>query len=80
VDSGSWYDEWLDETVELIVGCVLLVFSGWWWFDSRGSILNGWRNVLSTLTVVLGPWLVSRAWKRRGKRVAAVDDADWNGS
>jgi hypothetical protein len=71
VDSGSWYDVWLDETLELVVGCVLLVLSGWWWFDSRGAITDGWRNVLSTLTVVLGPWFVQRAWKRRGG--AALD-------
>ena len=68
MDSGSWLDAWLDETMELIVGCVLLVVSGWWWFDSRGAIWDGWRNVLATLTVVLGPWFVSRAWKRRSER------------
>lgn len=65
--SRSWQDVWLGETEELFLGCILLVLSGWWWFDSRGPIWDGWHNVLATLTVVLGPWFVSRAWRRRGR-------------
>jgi hypothetical protein len=65
----TWYDLWLDEGDELAVGCILLVLSGWWWFDSRGPIWDGWRNVLATLTVVLGPLFVNRAWKRKSGEV-----------
>lgn len=62
---SRWPDAWLTPEWELLVGCVLLVFSGWWWFVSRGAIWEGWQNILSTLTVVLGPWFVHRAWKRK---------------
>lgn len=59
------WDAWLAPEWELFVGCVLLVFSGWWWFDSRGGVWEGWKNILSTVTVFLGPYLVHRAWTRK---------------
>lgn len=74
MDSGSWYDEWLNEGMELFIGCILLVVSGWWWFDSRGAIWDGWRNVLASLTVVLGPLFVIRAWIRRAERDPGLRD------
>lgn len=64
---GSWFDLWLTDSEELLLGCVLLVISGWWWFESRGAVWEGWKNVASTATVVLAPWLVNRAWSRRSE-------------
>lgn len=55
----------MSSTQELVVGCVCLVASGWWWFGARGPIWDGWRNILATLATVVGPVLVYRAWKRR---------------
>lgn len=55
----------MDEGVELFVGCVLLVVSGSWWFHSYGAIWATWHNALLTAATVLGPWFVSRAWRRR---------------
>jgi hypothetical protein len=63
-DRRRWHDAWLSATQELIVGCVLLVVSGWWWFSMQGAIWQGWHNVLATVATVLGPRFVYRAWKR----------------
>ena len=62
-----WQDAWLTAEQELLVGCVLLVVSGWWWFSMHGAIWHGWHNVLATMATVLGPCLVYRAWKRHGQ-------------
>ena len=59
---SGWQDAWLDEPIELVVGCVLLLLSGIYWWTSA---LTGWQDVLATVTVVLGPWFVYRAWTRR---------------
>jgi hypothetical protein len=40
----SWrssHDVGMSAPEELLVGCVLLVLSGWWWFDSRRAIWHG---------------------------------------
>jgi hypothetical protein len=63
VEKKHWQDAWLDADSELVVGCVLLVLSGIWW-DGVGPIWQDWQTMLLTLTVVLGPWFVYRAWKR----------------
>jgi hypothetical protein len=62
---SAWPDAWMSPEVEVLAGCVLLVFSGWWWFVPHGAIWDGWKNILATITVVLGPWLVYRAWHRK---------------
>jgi hypothetical protein len=62
-----WHDLWMDELVELLVGGALLVVSGSWWFHTRGGLLSSWHNALLSVTTVLGPWFVARAWRRRGE-------------
>lgn len=62
-----WPDLWMDETVELLAGCVLLVVSGSWWFHVYGGLFASWHNALLSATAVLGPWFVVRAWKRRSE-------------
>jgi hypothetical protein len=59
----------LDPTSELIIGCVCLVVSGWWWFSARGAIWHGWQNIVAAFATVVGPVLVYRAWKRRAEDV-----------
>jgi hypothetical protein len=63
MESG-WQDAWLDAPSELVVGCVLLVLSGIYWWTGAGPIWQDWQTALSTVAVVLGPWFVYRAWKR----------------
>jgi len=62
-----WLDEWIDETIELLAGCVLLIISGSFWFHMFGAIWSSWHNALLTAATVLGPCLVARAWHRRGE-------------
>ena len=61
-----WLDEWIDETVELLAGCVLLIISGSFWFHMFGAVWSSWHNASLTAATVLGPWMVARAWHRRG--------------
>jgi hypothetical protein len=65
--SRRWHDLWMDEVVELLVGCVLLVVSGSWWFHTYGAVWSSWYNVLLSAATVLGPYFVGRAWRRRGE-------------
>jgi hypothetical protein len=61
----GWEDACLAPELELVVGCVLLVLSGIYWWTSTGGIFKDWQDALATVTVVLGPWFVYRAWKRK---------------
>jgi hypothetical protein len=60
---GGWQDAWLDPEMELVVSCDLLVLSGIY-FWARVAAIQDWQSILSTVTVVLGPWFVYRAWNR----------------
>lgn len=61
----GWRDAWLLPGEELWVGCILLVLSGAWFWETTGAIWENWHNRIGTVAVVLGPWFVYRAWMRR---------------
>jgi hypothetical protein len=55
----------MDPTMEIVVGCVLLVLSGLYFWDTAGAIWENWGNRFGTIAVILGPYFVNRAWVRR---------------
>jgi hypothetical protein len=58
----------LTPTEELLVGCVLLVLSWEWFWETTGAIWDiwhNWRGVVGTVVAVLGPWFIVSAWMRR---------------
>ena len=58
-------DSWLPPTVELWVGCIILVLSASFWIsEDAGPIwdLKHWPTILGA---ILGPLLVYRAWSRK---------------
>jgi hypothetical protein len=59
------HDLWLAPGVELVVGCVLLVLSWGWFWESTGAVWHTWHNGIGTVAVVLSAWFVYRAWKRK---------------
>jgi hypothetical protein len=58
-------DVWLPPEFELALGCVVLIVSWEWFWMTGGAVWGGWHNRIGTLAVVLGPWFITRAWKRR---------------
>ena len=54
----------MDPGVELVVGCVLLVLSGVFFWATDGAIWDSWDRAAGTIFTVLGPWFIYRAWKR----------------
>jgi hypothetical protein len=41
---GRWRDAWLPPGEELVAGCVLLVLSSSWFWESIGAIWENWHN------------------------------------
>jgi len=62
---SAWQDAWLTPTAELVVGCVFLVLSWEWFWETSGAIWQDWHRRLGTVATVLGPWFVYRAWRRK---------------
>jgi hypothetical protein len=58
-------DEWLDPTVELWAGCIVLVLSARFWIDPAHLLWDLAELPATTGAIVLGPLLVYRAWKRK---------------
>ena len=72
-------DAWPNPTIEVWVGCIILVLSSGFW-TSAGADANRWPTVIGA---ILGPLLVYRAWKRKpstvrcdicGERAPVFDD------
>jgi hypothetical protein len=55
--------------VELAVGCVLLVLSWEWFWESTGSIFETWRSVVGAVAAILGPFFIIHGWKRKPERL-----------
>lgn len=62
---GRWEDASVAPWAELVLGCVLLVVSWSWFWESSGAIWDTWRKAVGAVAVVLGPWLIHRGWTRR---------------
>jgi hypothetical protein len=62
-----WLDAWLDPLLELIIGCILLVLSGYYFWHSTTAIWEDWGTGFGTVATVVGPWFVHRAWSRRAE-------------
>ena len=62
---GGWRDMWLHPTVELAIGCVLLVLSAGFWLSANAGPIWSTRHWHWTAGAVLGSYFVVRAWKRR---------------
>ncbi len=62
---GRWEDASVDPGVELVVGCVLLVVSWSWFWQTGGAVWDTWHNGLGAVAAVLGPWFIRRGWTRR---------------
>jgi predicted RNA-binding Zn-ribbon protein involved in translation (DUF1610 family) len=50
---------------ELIVGCVLLIVSWEWFWETTGGVWTTWRKVIGAVAVFLSPWFIHHAWKRK---------------
>jgi hypothetical protein len=61
---SGWRDAWLPPWAELVVGCVLLIFSWEWFWETTGAVWDGWHKVVGTLATVLGPWFIWRSQRR----------------
>ena len=55
-----WLDAWIDPTVEVIVGSILLVLSGYYFWHTTHAIWHDWGTRFGTVAVILGPWFVYR--------------------
>jgi hypothetical protein len=77
-DSGraTWLDLWLSPPeAELIVGLGLFPLSWEWFWESTGSVLQTWHNVVGTIATVLSWTFICRAWQRHGGGArSACDD------
>lgn len=69
---GRWRDAWLGPGAELLVGCILLMISVYWFWESAGAIWQTWRAGFGTVAVVLGPWFVYRRASRADFLIASL--------
>src|SRR4051794_25443460 len=78
-------DSWLEPSLELAGGCIVLVLSAGFWIEPSQPI---WHDVILTAGAILGPVLVYRAWKRKeseircetcGERVPLIEADDVDG-
>jgi hypothetical protein len=64
-DRSTWHDLWMDPTLEIVVGCVLLVLSGYYFWHGTRAIWADWGDRFGMVAVILGPYFVWRAWSRK---------------
>jgi hypothetical protein len=64
-------DAWLDPTVELWAGCIILVLSAGFWINAARPVweLHDWYWAKAAGAILVGPLLVYRAWKRKPNEV-----------
>jgi hypothetical protein len=80
------WDLWLPPSVEVVVGCVVLVLSAGFWNSRDAGAVWDLKHWPWTVGAILGPWFVYRAWKRKpetlrcyscGKHVPVIEyDSD----